>query len=240
LEGQRAKVLSATALRKQWQPASSEEHRDRRLGGDAQHAAPVGDPAPKPTNCRDRLLLGLWVCCNAKTITSVTAAARASNEVNHKVAPFSSNAASRNAVLTPAAAAVAPLLADSSFNRWSWRLAHGRWPPTPARRCARSSPATSSSGRCRSSGGDVTTAHYPSAPRPAALMAPGAVVCFTPPGEAPGTHELGPSRSCHALGSRYADSRSGRSPTFEGRSCPRSSSLLGGWSTAAPAPGIAP
>ena len=74
----------------------------------------------------------IWVCCNAKTITSVTAAARASNEVNHRVAPFSSNATSRNAVLTPAAAAVAALLADSSFHRWSCRLDYGRWPPTPA------------------------------------------------------------------------------------------------------------
>jgi len=47
-------------------------------------------------------------------------------------------------------------------------------------------------------------------------------------------------KSCHALGSRYADSRLGRSPTFVARSCPRLSSLLAWWSTAAPERGTAP
>ncbi len=54
------------------------------------------------------------------------------------------------------------------------------------------------------------------------------------------TYEGGASQSCHALGSRYADSRSGRSPTFAARSCSRLSSLLAWWSTAAPERGTAP
>jgi len=113
----------------------------------------------------------IWVCCNAKAITSVTAAARASNEVNHRVAPFSSNAASRNAVLTPAAAAVAPLLADSSFHRWSCRLDHGRWSPTPA--------------------GAAPAAPGPSRRRPAAAAAQGV--------KSPVSWQTGtPSRRCYA------------------------------------------
>jgi len=42
------------------------------------------------------------------------------------------------------------------------------------------------------------------------------------------------------LGCRYADSRLGRSPTFVARSCSRLSSLVGWWSTAAPARGTGP
>ena len=48
------------------------------------------------------------------------------------------------------------------------------------------------------------------------------------------------TEACHALGSQYADSRLGRSPTFVARSCSRPSSLLGGWSTAAQTRGTAP
>ncbi|GAC1439952.1 MAG: hypothetical protein NVSMB55_02930 [Mycobacteriales bacterium] len=81
------------------------------------------------------------MCCSANTITNVTAAASAWNAVSHLLAWPANSASSKNPALTPAAAAVAPLLDDSLWRRCSWRLAQGRWSPTAARRSERTDSA---------------------------------------------------------------------------------------------------